>query len=133
MSINKQLNYIKFHSHWLKNDTYYQTIICINWQWPFTFQALISRCRELSDVELERYFNFAAVWAFGGTLEAECRESFSNWWKEQFEQHIDYPEEGTVRFSCFSLWQCFLLTRTCCKGGSCFLKMMWKYQYHFFC
>nr|XP_022320176.1 dynein beta chain, flagellar outer arm-like isoform X6 [Crassostrea virginica] len=58
--------------------------------------ALISRCRELSDVELERYFNFAAVWAFGGTLEAECRESFSNWWKEQFEQHIDYPEEGTV-------------------------------------
>ena len=48
-------------------------------------------------MELERYFNFAAVWAFGGTLEAECRESFSNWWKEQFEQHIDYPEEGTVR------------------------------------
>ncbi|XP_056010102.1 uncharacterized protein LOC125667097 [Ostrea edulis] len=58
--------------------------------------ALITRCRELSDVELERYFNFAAIWAFGGTLEAKCRESFSNWWKEQFEQHIDYPEEGTV-------------------------------------
>jgi hypothetical protein len=54
-------------------------------------------------VELERYFNFAAIWAFGGTLEASCRESFSNWWKEQFEQHIDYPEEGTVRFSWFSL------------------------------
>ncbi|XP_052060514.1 uncharacterized protein LOC127700861 isoform X4 [Mytilus californianus] len=52
--------------------------------------------QDLSDVEYERYFNFTAIWSFGGTLEEKYRESFSNWWKEQFEQHIDYPEEGTV-------------------------------------
>jgi len=50
----------------------------------------------MSDVEYERYFNFATIWAFAGTLEVENRESFSNWWKEQFEHHIEYPEEGMV-------------------------------------
>ena len=61
-------------------------------------QAVVNQTstQELSDVEYERYFNFAAIWAFGGTLEEKYRESFSNWWKEQFEQHIDYPNEGLV-------------------------------------
>ena len=57
---------------------------------------MINGCPELSDVEMERYFNFAAIWAFAGTLDAKHRETFSNWWKEQFEQHIDYPDDGTI-------------------------------------
>ena len=51
---------------------------------------------DLSDVEFERYFNFACIWAFAGTLHVDHRETFSQWWRESFEQHIDYPEEGTV-------------------------------------
>jgi hypothetical protein len=47
-------------------------------------------------VEFERYFSYAAVWAFGGTLAVDNRESFSNWWRSQFDQHIDYPDDGTV-------------------------------------
>ncbi|KAK3108743.1 hypothetical protein FSP39_014630 [Pinctada imbricata] len=60
------------------------------------FDAMIHGCPELSDVEMERYFNFSAIWAFAGTLDAQHRESFSVWWKEQFEQHIDYPDDGTI-------------------------------------
>ena len=52
---------------------------------------------DLSDVEFERYFNFACIWAFAGTLEAQFREPFSQWWKETFEEHMDFPDEGTVR------------------------------------
>ena len=51
---------------------------------------------DLSDVEFERYFNFACIWAFAGTLEDEHKEPFSLWWKESFEEHMDFPEEGTV-------------------------------------
>ena len=51
---------------------------------------------DLSDVEFERYFNFACIWAFAGTLHVEHRETFSQWWRESFEQHIDYPEDGIV-------------------------------------
>ncbi|XP_052258855.1 uncharacterized protein LOC127863384 isoform X2 [Dreissena polymorpha] len=51
---------------------------------------------DLSDVEFERYFNFACIWAFAGTLEVKHRESFSHWWRESFEEHIDFPEEGMV-------------------------------------
>lgn len=54
---------------------------------------------DLSDVEYERYFNLACIWAFGGTLAVEHRESFSQWWREQFDQYVDYPEDGTVRVS----------------------------------
>ncbi|KAK6172547.1 hypothetical protein SNE40_016179 [Patella caerulea] len=60
------------------------------------FETLINPFPELSDVECERYFNFACIWAFAGTLSIEHRESFSYWWKETFEHYIDYPEEGTV-------------------------------------
>nr|KAG5694045.1 hypothetical protein BaRGS_025624 [Batillaria attramentaria] len=60
------------------------------------FEALVSSFTDLTDVEYERYFSYAAVWAFGGTLDVEHRESFSNWWRTQFDQHIDYPEDGTV-------------------------------------
>ena len=51
---------------------------------------------DLSDVEYERYFNYAAVWAFAGTLAEEHRQEFSDWWKEKFQEHIDYPSDGTV-------------------------------------
>ncbi|XP_076457719.1 uncharacterized protein LOC143291635 isoform X3 [Babylonia areolata] len=59
-------------------------------------EALVHSFNDLSDVEYERYFSYAAVWSFGGTLDAQHRESFSNWWRSQFDQHIDYPEDGTV-------------------------------------
>ncbi|XP_070202269.1 uncharacterized protein [Littorina saxatilis] len=59
-------------------------------------EALVSSFTDLSDVEYERYFSYAAVWSFGGTLDVENRESFSNWWRAQFDQHIDYPEDATV-------------------------------------
>ncbi|XP_071095883.1 uncharacterized protein [Haliotis cracherodii] len=59
-------------------------------------ESLVNPYPDLSDVEYERYFNFACVWSFGGTLSLEHRESFSQWWKEHFESYIDYPEEGTV-------------------------------------
>ncbi|GFO25145.1 dynein beta chain, ciliary-like, partial [Plakobranchus ocellatus] len=59
-------------------------------------EVLVNPFNDLSDVEYERYFNYAAIWAFGGTLACEHRENFSNWWKEQFQEHIDYPPEGTV-------------------------------------
>ena len=51
---------------------------------------------ELSDVEIERSFNYAAIWAFGGTLDLTSRDYFSSWWRQMFEQHIDYPEDGMV-------------------------------------
>ncbi|XP_069115919.1 uncharacterized protein [Argopecten irradians] len=59
-------------------------------------EALVHSNPDLSDLEYERYFNFAIIWAFAGTLEVEHRESFSHWWKEEFNQYIEYPAEGTV-------------------------------------
>ncbi|GFS27875.1 dynein beta chain, flagellar outer arm [Elysia marginata] len=59
-------------------------------------EVLVNPFNDLSDVEYERYFNYAAIWAFGGTLAYEHREDFSNWWREKFQEHIDYPPEGTV-------------------------------------
>ena len=59
-------------------------------------QALINPYPDLTDVEIERYFNYAAVWALAGTLDVENREPFSNWWRETFEIYIDYPQGGTV-------------------------------------
>lgn len=50
----------------------------------------------MSDVEIERCFNYAAIWAFAGTLEVATWDSFSQWWRQTFERYIDYPEEGTV-------------------------------------
>ena len=41
-------------------------------------------------------FNYAAIWAFGGTIHVNHRDTFSTWWKQTFEQYIDYPDEGTV-------------------------------------
>ncbi|XP_023931015.1 dynein beta chain, ciliary-like [Lingula anatina] len=60
------------------------------------FETLVAPYTDLSDVEYERYFNFACIWAFAGTLEYEHRESFNLWWRQEFESHIDYPEDGTV-------------------------------------
>lgn len=51
---------------------------------------------DLDDAEYERYFSFASVWAFGGTLIEEHREEFSNWWKEQFEECCCFPNGETV-------------------------------------
>ena len=60
------------------------------------FQALISPFSELSELDLERYFNFALMWSFGGTLEYKDRDAFSCWWKSSFDQYIDFPDELCV-------------------------------------
>ena len=72
----------------------------------FPLQALVQSFTDLTDVEYERYFSYAAVWAFGGTLDVEYRESFSSWWRTQFDQHIDYPEDGTVSYACVCVCVC---------------------------
>ena len=57
----------------------------------------------LTDVEIERMFNYAAIWAFGGTIDLDHREAFSVWWKETFEQYIDYPDDGMVIVYAYSV------------------------------
>jgi dynein heavy chain len=52
-------------------------------------QTLINRFPDLSDSEIERYFNYAAIWAFAGKL-------FSQWWRQTFQAFIEFPEDGTV-------------------------------------
>ncbi|XP_006816781.1 dynein beta chain, ciliary-like, partial [Saccoglossus kowalevskii] len=59
-------------------------------------EALISQQNDLDDLQYERYFNFAAIWAFGGTLEEQYRSTFSHWWRNQWQTRVDYPEQGEV-------------------------------------
>jgi len=44
----------------------------------------------------ERYFAFAVIWSFAGTLEFENQEAFSDWWRKTFEDRITWPFVGTV-------------------------------------
>lgn len=39
---------------------------------------------DVSQNECECYVGYAAFWAFGGTLEAQCRDMFAAWWQEQW-------------------------------------------------
>lgn len=59
-------------------------------------QALVRQYTDLSDIEYERYFNYALIWSLGGTLEVEARDPFSTWWRETFEKYLDLPQEATV-------------------------------------
>ena len=59
-------------------------------------QALLAPFNSLNDVDIERYFNFACIWAFGGTLDLAARDYFSQWWRQTFDYSIDYPESATV-------------------------------------
>lgn len=52
---------------------------------------------ELSDDAFERYFVFAVIWSFAGTLMEECRQAFSDWWRSTFRKRIAWPFSGTVR------------------------------------
>ncbi len=47
-------------------------------------------------VEYENHFNFAAIWAFGGTLVESHRVHFSQWWKNQWKDFIMLPGNGEV-------------------------------------
>ncbi|XP_064650622.1 uncharacterized protein LOC135502065 isoform X3 [Lineus longissimus] len=60
------------------------------------FEALVQPFNDLSVEEYERYFGFAIVWAFAGTLEVDCRDSFSSWWRQTFEEYVEFPPDGTV-------------------------------------
>ena len=73
------------------------------------FQTLINPFPDLSDGEIERYFNYAAVWAFGGMLEAQHRDALSQWWRDTLSGSIDFPHEGTVRRDYCILTVCILI------------------------
>ena len=60
----------------------------------FRLQSLINPYPDLSDAEIERFFIFACVWAFGGTLESIYREQFSNWWKRTFVSRAEFDESS---------------------------------------
>ncbi len=62
----------------------------------FSAQALLTPYTDLEDADVERYFSYACVWAFGGSLTVRSREVFSQWWRETFQDYSDYPEQGTV-------------------------------------
>lgn len=51
---------------------------------------------EVSEEVFERYFTFAVIWSFGGTLSRENQEAFSDWWRKTFENRIMWPFSGTV-------------------------------------
>ena len=71
--------------------------LCNNYvYYSIVVQAVIAPFSDLSDLEMERYFNFALMWAFGGTLEAPDKEWFSQWWKTTFAPFMEFPEEGSV-------------------------------------
>ncbi|XP_078672103.1 uncharacterized protein LOC144911712 isoform X1 [Branchiostoma floridae x Branchiostoma belcheri] len=62
-------------------------------------EALLTQQTDVTEVEMERFFNFAAIWAFAGTLEGDYRTAFSQWWRHQFvagPDGVDYPESGEV-------------------------------------
>ena len=61
------------------------------------FQALTSNIMdEVSEEIFERYFVFAVIWSFAGTLANEDQEAFSDWWRKTFEDRIRWPFSGTV-------------------------------------
>ena len=64
-------------------------------------QALLAPFSSLNDIDIERYFNFACIWSFGGTLELTARDYFSQWWRETFHD-IAYPPGGTVSDTVYS-------------------------------
>lgn len=51
---------------------------------------------EVTEEIYERYFVFAVIWSFGGTLSNENQEPFSEWWRKTFEDRISWPFTGTV-------------------------------------
>ena len=51
---------------------------------------------EVSEEVFERYFVFAVIWSFAGTLLTEYQEAFSDWWRQTFEDRITWPFSGTV-------------------------------------
>lgn len=62
----------------------------------FVVQAQLSAAESLTEAEIVRYFHFAAIWAFGGMLEADSREVFSNYWRMTFDKQVKFPAEGLV-------------------------------------
>lgn len=51
---------------------------------------------EVSEETFEKYFVFAVIWSFAGTLNHEDQEPFSDWWRKTFESRITWPFTGTV-------------------------------------
>jgi len=47
--------------------------------------------------EFENYFCYAAMWAFGGTLEKHHRKYFSDWWRKQWNDFVNLPGDDEVR------------------------------------
>ena len=57
--------------------------------------GLVGQFRNAGEQILERYFCFAAIWAFGGLFRKENRQLFSDWWHSQFPSS-PLPARGTV-------------------------------------
>jgi hypothetical protein len=49
-------------------------------------------------IEYENHFNFAAIWAFGGTLIESHRIHFSQWWKNQWKDIMMLPQNEEVGY-----------------------------------
>lgn len=59
--------------------------------------------------EFENYFCYAAMWAFGGTLEEKHRKYFSNWWRKQWADFVSLPGDDQVTSLPFLNIYCFFL------------------------
>ncbi|XP_020627063.1 dynein beta chain, flagellar outer arm-like isoform X2 [Orbicella faveolata] len=59
-------------------------------------EAIISNYQDLMPPEFENYFCYSAMWAFGGTLVAEHRLCFSQWWREQWNDYVMLPGDEEV-------------------------------------
>ncbi|XP_066025345.1 uncharacterized protein [Pocillopora verrucosa] len=59
-------------------------------------EAIISNYSDLMLPELENYFCYSAMWAFGGTLVEEHRPFFSQWWREKWKDYVMLPGDEEV-------------------------------------
>ena len=56
----------------------------------------MSNYSDLMLPELENYFCYSAMWAFGGTLVEEHRSFFSQWWREKWKDYVMLPGDEEV-------------------------------------
>ena len=63
----------------------------------------------LSETDYRLLFSYAVVWAFGGHLNEQSRDHFSDWWRNRVSTTVAYPCEGTVLqlpTTCMSCHKC---------------------------
>ncbi|XP_058857324.1 dynein beta chain, ciliary-like isoform X3 [Acipenser ruthenus] len=60
------------------------------------FEALNPLSVDMPFEAVKKCFLFASLWAFGGTLESQCRVPFNHWWREQFGKDCVFPVEREI-------------------------------------